>query len=35
MTSEHIDKEYVHDVQEFKPSVDIEDMSEKILVSQR
>ena len=35
MTSEHIDKEYVHDVQEFKPSVEIEDMSEKILVSQR
>ncbi len=35
MTSDYIDDEYEHDVVEFRPSPEVEEMSEKITVSQR
>lgn len=35
MTSEYIDAEYEHDVQEFTPTVDVESETERILVSER
>ncbi len=35
MTSDYIDEEYQHDVQDFKPSAEVEEMGERILVSQR
>ena len=35
MTSEYIDAEYEHDVQEFTSTVDVESETERILVSER